>query len=219
MNIGQSDNEKYFKDDEAWEKAEKLLRGVLNKRKEDFEEALGEAAFYGPKIDIQMKNANGKEDTAFTVQYDFYMPKKFGLKYIDKDGKEKEPVVVHRSSIGAIERIIAFLIEFYAGAFPLWLSPVQVKILPIADSHNDFAKEVGKKLFEKGFRIEVDDNSDTLGKKISRVKKEKIPYYMVIGDKEKDSGTLKIEGRDGKARELSLDVLMEELQKEIDSKS
>ena len=214
-----SDNsKKYFKDDDAWEKSEELLRGVLKNRKEDFKEALDEATFYGPKIDIQMKNANGKEDTVFTVQYDFSMPKKFGLKYIDKDGKEKEPVVVHRSSVGAIERIIAFLIEFYAGAFPLWLSPVQVKILPISENHNTFAKEVEVKLFEKGFRVEVDDADDTLGKKISRVKKEKVPYYMVIGDKEKNSGVLKIEDRDGKARELNLEELIENLQKEVQSR-
>ena len=125
--------------------------------KAPFFEAAGEAAFYGPKIDVQMKRVNGHEETAFTVQYDFVMPKRFDLKYIDKDGQEKQPIVIHRSSIGCFERTMAFLIERYAGAFPVWLSPVQVLLAPVATKHQEGARELAKEFREKGIRVEVDD--------------------------------------------------------------
>src|ERR1019366_1937826 len=138
LSLGDRANtEKYYKNDEAWEKGENLLRTLMQTRGSKFEEAKDEAAFYGPKIDIQMKNANGKEDTAFTVQYDFCMPSRFNLNYIGEDGLEHLAFVVHRSSIGAIERIMAFLIEKYTGAFPLWLAPVQVKVIPVRTNHNE----------------------------------------------------------------------------------
>ena len=140
------DDKKYYKDDAAWDYAENLLRNVLVERKADFFEAGNEAAFYGPKIDIQMKNFAGKEDTVFTVQYDFVGPKRFKLAYKDKDGQDKEPIVIHRSSIGAIERTMAFLIEHYAGAFPTWLSPVQVALIPIADTHVEYARKLEAEL-------------------------------------------------------------------------
>ncbi|MDP2651503.1 MAG: threonine--tRNA ligase, partial [bacterium] len=147
LSLGDRDNaEKYFKNDEGWEKAENLMREFMKERGVEFEEAKDEAAFYGPKIDIQMKNVNGKEDTAFTVQYDFCFPERFNLVYIGEDGKEHKAIVIHRSSIGSVERTIAFLIEKYAGAFPLWLSPVQVKVLPIGEAHFEYAKEVVEKL-------------------------------------------------------------------------
>ena len=133
--------------------AENVLRGVLTERKANFFEAENEAAFYGPKIDIQMKNVAGKEDTAFTVQYDFVRPKRFKLTYIDRDGKEKEPIVIHRSSIGAIERTMAFLIEHYAGAFPIWLSPVQVAIIPVSDLHLEYARKVEAELKAADIRV------------------------------------------------------------------
>lgn len=193
-----TDKEKYFDNDAAWDKSEDLLRKLLQKRSSQFVEAEGEAAFYGPKIDIQMKNANGKEDTAFTVQYDFCMPSKFNLTYVDKDGSEKIAVVVHRSSVGAIERIIAFLIEKYEGAFPLWLSPIQAKILSISENHNVYAEEVKEALHEAGLRVELDDRSESLGKKIRDAKGEKIPFLLVIGDKEVEEKTVTIEGREEK---------------------
>ena len=147
MSLGdRSDTKKYYKDDEAWDYAENILREILKQRKANFFEAGNEAAFYGPKIDIQMKNFAGKEDTAFTVQYDFVGPKRFELKYIDSDGKEKEPIVIHRSSIGAIERTMAFLIEHYAGAFPVWLSPVQAVVIPVSDLHLEYAAKVEAEL-------------------------------------------------------------------------
>jgi threonyl-tRNA synthetase len=179
-----SDDKKYFKDDASWDFAEDVLRKVLEERKATFVEAPGEAAFYGPKIDVQMKNVNGKEDTAFTVQYDFVMPKRFDLKYINEDGQEEQPIVVHRSSIGAIERVMAFLIEHYAGAFPFWLAPTQVVILPIADRHAEYAHKLAAEWRIKGFRVDVDDRAERLPAKIRDAQLAKIPYTLVVGDKE-----------------------------------
>lgn len=178
------DEKKYFKDDNAWDAAEEALRNVLVKRNAHFVEAENEAAFYGPKIDVQMKNTNGKEDTAFTVQYDFVMPKRFNLTYINEEGKEEQPVVIHRSSIGAIERVMAFLIEKYAGAFPVWLSPVQVAILPVSDKVTDYSLEVEKAFKEKGIRVELDMSSNTLGGKIRSHTLQKVPFLCIIGEKE-----------------------------------
>ncbi|MFO0718826.1 MAG: threonine--tRNA ligase [Candidatus Paceibacterota bacterium] len=191
-----SDDKKYFKNDAAWDDAEGRLREVLKKRGSQFVEAPGEAAFYGPKIDVQMKNVRGKEDTAFTVQYDFVMPGRFKLTYTDSDGKEKEAVVIHRSSVGAIERVIGFLIEHYAGAFPLWLSPVQAKVIPIMPSHNEYARNVFEALKTAGIRAELADEDENLGKKIRAGKVDKIPYMIIIGDKEVESNTVTLESRD-----------------------
>ncbi|PIT91345.1 hypothetical protein COU17_00950 [Candidatus Kaiserbacteria bacterium CG10_big_fil_rev_8_21_14_0_10_49_17] len=213
-----NDTEKYYENAEAWEKSEGLLRELMKKRGE-FTEAEGEAAFYGPKIDVQMKNVNGKEDTAFTVQYDFCMPEKFNLVYTAEDGTEKKGVVVHRSSIGAIERIIAFLIEHYEGNFPLWLSPVQVKVLPISEKHGAYANEVCDAL-AKEFRVEIDESNETLGKKIRNAKHEKIPYLIVIGDSEVEKKIVTLESRDlGKIGEVTLGELTERLKKERDEKT
>jgi threonyl-tRNA synthetase len=191
------DDKKYYKDDEAWDYAENVLRSVLKQRGANFFEADDEAAFYGPKIDIQMKNVAGKEDTAFTVQYDFVGPKRFKLTYIDTDGKEKEPIVIHRSSIGAIERTMAFLIEHYAGAFPTWLAPVQVKLIPISDRHIEHVKKVAVELKERGIRVETDDRSERMNLKIRQAQQEKIPYMVVIGDKEAADNTVSVRKRSG----------------------
>ncbi|MDP6659847.1 MAG: threonine--tRNA ligase [Candidatus Pacebacteria bacterium] len=215
-----NDKEKYFENDAAWDKGEDLMREMLSKRKADFVEAEGEAAFYGPKIDIQMKNANGKEDTAFTVQYDFCMPEKFNLTYVGEDGEEKRAFVVHRSSVGAIERVMAFLIEKYAGAFPLWLSPVQAKVLPIGEGHREFAKEVEERLRAEDIRVELDASDETLGKRIRNGKTEKVPYLLVVGDKELDSKTVNVESRDkGEVGEKKVDELISELKGEIANRS
>ncbi len=187
------DGKKYHKDDMNWTFAENVLRQVLMQRKSPFFEAAKEAAFYGPKIDIQMKNFAGKEDTAFTIQYDFVMPKRFNLTYIDKDGQKKTPIVIHRSSIGAIERTMAFLLEHYAGALPFWLSPVQIKIIPIADRHVEYAKKVKNEL--KNFRVEINDAQETLGKKIREAEMQKIPYILVVGDKEISSNAVGVRER------------------------
>jgi threonyl-tRNA synthetase len=191
------DTKKYYQDDEAWDYAESVLRGVLIQRNATYFEAENEAAFYGPKIDIQMKNVAGKEDTAFTVQYDFVMPKRFKLTYIDSDGKEKEPIVIHRSSIGAIERTMAFIIEHYAGAFPLWLSPVQVKLIPIADRHLEHVRKVEAEMKLKSIRVEVDDRSERMNLKIRQAQMEKVPYMVVIGDKEVADNLVSVRLRSG----------------------
>jgi threonyl-tRNA synthetase len=191
-----ADTEKYYKNDEAWEKGEGLLRTLMQDRGSKFEEAKGEAAFYGPKIDIQMKNVNGKEDTAFTVQYDFCMPERFDLSYVGEDGQQHRAFVVHRSSIGAIERIMAFLIEKYAGAFPLWLSPVQAKVLPVSEKHSAYAQEVTSVLKAVGIRAEIDGSNESLGKKIREAKLEKVPYLLVVGDAEAEAKTVSVESRD-----------------------
>lgn len=197
LSQGDRDNtEKYFKDDAGWDKAEALLREAMQKRGVKYVEAKDDAAFYGPKIDIQMKNVNGKEDTAFTVQYDLSSPVKFDLTYTGEDGKPHRTFVVHRSSIGSIERTMAFLIEKYAGAFPTWLSPVQVKVLPISEKHVEYAKDVTSQLLGVGVRVEVDESNETLGKKVRNAKVEKVPYSLVIGDAEVEAKTVAVEGRD-----------------------
>ncbi|OGM81860.1 threonine--tRNA ligase [Candidatus Woesebacteria bacterium RIFOXYB1_FULL_41_13] len=191
------DEKKYYKDDTAWDFAEEVLRNVLKEVDAPYYEAEGEAAFYGPKIDVQIKKINGQEETAFTVQYDFVMPKRFELKYIDEKGKEVEPVVIHRASIGAIERTMAFLIEKYRGNFPTWLTPVQVKVLPIAERHLEYAKKISEVLAKAKIRVEVDDKNDTLGAKIRNAQSEKVAYMFIVGDKEKDSNSVSVRKRDG----------------------
>ena len=192
-----SDTKKYYKDDEAWDFAENVLREILKQRKANFFEAGNEAAFYGPKIDIQMKNVSGKEDTAFTVQYDFVGPKRFELRYIDSDGKEKEPIVIHRSSIGAIERTMAFLIEHYAGAFPVWLSPVQVMVVPISDKNLEYAAKVEAELKAIDVRVQVDNRNERMNQKIREAQLQKIPYMLVVGDKEAADNKVAVRLRSG----------------------
>lgn len=219
------DEKKYFKDDSAWDKAEETLRTVLTKRQAKFYEAEGEAAFYGPKIDVQMKNVNGKEETAFTVQYDFVMPKRFNLTYINDKGEEEQPIVVHRSSIGALERVMAFLIEKHAGAFPLWLAPVQVVILPVADRHEAYAKKVDEELEKAGIRTELDISNQTLGGKIRSHTLQKVPFQCIIGDKEAESssndGTLFVSVRERSGKDLGMieiSSFLKELNKQIEKR-
>jgi threonyl-tRNA synthetase len=192
------EEKKYYKDDAAWDYAENVLRTVLTGRQAHFFEAANEAAFYGPKIDIQMKNVSGKEETAFTVQYDFVMPKRFKMTYIDSDGKEKEPIVIHRSSIGAIERTMAFLIEYYAGAFPIWLSPLQAAIIPVADQYLDYARKIETDLRASDVRAKVDDSSERMNQKIRRAQLEKVPCMIIVGEKEATDYTVSLRLRSGK---------------------
>jgi threonyl-tRNA synthetase len=211
-----TDAEKYYKNDSAWDAGEQILREVLNERGAQYVEAPQEAAFYGPKIDIQMKDVRGKDNTAFTVQYDFCMPDRFELEYTAEDGTKKRPIVIHRSSIGAIERVMAFLIERYAGAFPLWLSPVQVAVLPVAGAHSEHAEKVLSALMHKGIRAELRSADDSLGKRIRTTKMEKVPYVLVLGDAEVADGTVTVEHRSlGKLGEMHTDILIEKLQEEI----
>jgi threonyl-tRNA synthetase len=215
LSLGDRANtEKYYKNDAAWGMAEDLLRKLMEKRGSKFEEAKDEAAFYGPKIDIQMKNVNGKEDTAFTVQYDFCMPERFDLSYIGEDGKMHRCFVVHRSSIGAIERIMAFLIEKYGGAFPLWLSPVQARVLSVSEKHAAYAEEVAETLKAAGIRAEADNSNESLGKKIRGGKEEKIPYLLVVGDAEVEAKSASVESREEKIGVLPLSEVVTRLTEE-----
>jgi len=192
-----NDTKKYFKDDASWDYAENVLREVLVESKAPFYEANNEAAFYGPKIDIQVKRAGGKEETAFTVQYDFVMPERFDLTFTNKEGKDERPVVIHRSSIGCLERTMAFLIEKYMGNFPLWLSPTQVKIIPITDAQHEYANKILAQLKEEGIRVEVDDRSEKMQAKIRDAQLEKIPYMLVIGAREVETNAVAVRQRDG----------------------
>ncbi|GIK83419.1 MAG: threonine--tRNA ligase [Patescibacteria group bacterium] len=197
-----ADDKKYFKDDASWDFAEDALRQVLQERGSKFVEAEKEAAFYGPKIDVQMRNVNGKEDTAFTVQYDFVMPQRFDLQYVNENGAVEQPVVIHRSSIGAIERTIAFLIETFSGKFPVWLAPVQVKILPISDKYLDYAQEVYSQLLRENIRVELDNRSERLQAKIRDAQMEKVPYMLVVGEQEVADKTVAVRSRDTKEQNV-----------------
>lgn len=190
-----NDRAKYIGTEEQWNEAQGLMERILNHLEIPYEVGIGEAAFYGPKLDIQIKNVYGKEDTLITIQIDQMLAKQFGMVYTDKDGKQKTPCIIHRTSIGCYERTLALLIEKYAGAFPLWLAPVQVKLLPIADRHLDYLYEVKKQLEDKGFRCEVDDRSEKIGYKIREAQLEKVPYMVVVGDKDIENNTVSIRKR------------------------
>ncbi|MFA7653762.1 MAG: threonine--tRNA ligase [Candidatus Magasanikbacteria bacterium] len=212
-----SEDKKYYKDDAAWDQAENVLRTVLKETDAPFFEAQGEAAFYGPKIDVQIKKVSGHEETAFTVQYDFVMPKRFDLKYIDKDGQEKQPLVIHRSSIGCFERTMAFLIERYAGAFPVWLAPVQVQLIPVsAENHAEGACKLKQELRALGIRVEVDDANETLGNRVRKAVGQKIPYILAVGDKELggEEWMIRIRGQE-KQEKMSKEKFVEKILAEI----
>ncbi|MFH1610652.1 MAG: threonine--tRNA ligase [Patescibacteria group bacterium] len=187
--------DKYINDPKAWEESQKILKQILNKHKLDYEEVDGDAAFYGPKLDIQMKNVHGKEDTIITVQIDFALPERFDMKYVDKDGSEKRPIIIHRSSIGCYERTLALLIEHYAGAFPLWLSPTQIVIVSVGEQHKEHCKKLANEFKEQNLRIEVWSEDETVGNKIRKAVNQKIPYMLVIGDKEINSEKLHVRKR------------------------
>lgn len=210
----------YMGDVETWEKAEKALYNVLEKSDKEYSVAEGDGAFYGPKIDIIMKDAIGRDWQMGTIQLDFQQPRRFELEYTDKDGKKKTPVVIHRVIYGSLERFIGILIEHTAGAFPLWLSPVQVKVVPIStDKHLDYARDILKVMKENDIRAELDESNESLGKKIRQAKVEKVPYIIVIGDKEKESGKLTIEGRENEKLEgLTAEKFLEKLKGEIKNK-
>ncbi|RHW33458.1 threonine--tRNA ligase [Lysinibacillus yapensis] len=187
------DTEKYFDDDAMWEKAQSMLKEAMDDLGLEYFEAEGEAAFYGPKLDVQVKTAIGKEETLSTVQLDFLLPERFDLTYIGEDGKHHRPVVIHRGVVSTMERFVAFLIEEYKGAFPTWLAPVQVEIIPVSNEvHVDYAKQVEEKLVSAGIRVEVDYREEKLGYKIREAQMKKIPYMLVLGDKEMEAGDVNI---------------------------
>lgn len=190
-----NDSDKYIGTPEQWDEAQGVMKRILDHLEIPYKIGIGEAAFYGPKLDIQIKNVHGKEDTLITIQIDQMLAEKFGMEYTDKDGTKKNPYIIHRTSIGCYERTLALLIEKYAGAFPLWLAPVQVKLLPIADRHQDACYEAKKKLEEAGLRVEIDTRSEKLGYKLREAQLNKIPYMLVIGDKEAENGTVSVRKR------------------------
>lgn len=184
---------KYVNEPKLWKKTEDMVRKVLVKSKINFVEVPNEAAFYGPKIDVQVWSSIGHEFTLATNQVDFAVPKRFGLTYADKDGKEKTPLVIHRAPLGTHERFVGFLIEHYAGAFPFWLAPAQIKIIPVADRHVNYAKKTAEQLNK--FRVEVAEENETVGKKIRNAELEKIPYILVVGDIEEKNKTVRVRER------------------------
>lgn len=214
-----NDRAKYIGTEEQWNEAQGLMERILNHLEIPYEIGIGEAAFYGPKLDIQIKNVYGKEDTLITIQIDQMLAKQFGMVYTDKDGKQKTPCIIHRTSIGCYERTLALLIEKYAGAFPLWLAPVQVKLLPIADRHLDYLYEVKKQLEDKGFRCEVDDRSEKIGYKIREAQLEKVPYMVVVGDKDIENNTISIRKRkEGDLGAMTVEQFLEKIVPDRDNK-
>ena len=214
-----NDRAKYIGTEEQWNEAQGLMERILNHLEIPYEIGIGEAAFYGPKLDIQIKNVYGKEDTLITIQIDQMLAEQFGMVYTDKDGKQKTPCIIHRTSIGCYERTLALLIEKYAGAFPLWLAPVQVKLRPIADRHLDYLYEVKKQLEDKGFRCEVDDRSEKIGYKIREAQLEKVPYMVVVGDKDIENNTISIRKRkEGDLGAMTVEQFLEKIVPDRDNK-
>ncbi|MDU0155587.1 threonine--tRNA ligase [Bacillus cabrialesii] len=187
------DTEKYFDDDEMWNKAQSMLKSAMDEIGHDYYEAEGEAAFYGPKLDVQVKTAIGKEETLSTVQLDFLLPERFDLTYIGEDGKQHRPVVIHRGVVSTMERFVAFLIEEHKGALPTWLAPVQFQVIPVSPAvHLDYAKKVQERLQREGLRVEVDSRDEKIGYKIREAQMQKIPYMLVVGDQEAENGAVNV---------------------------
>ena len=190
--------EKYIGTVEQWNEAQGIMKNILDHLEIPYEIGVGEAAFYGPKLDIQIRNVWGKEDTLITIQIDQLLAEKFGMEYTDKDGSKKNPYIIHRTSIGCYERTLAYLIEKYAGAFPCWLAPTQVQIITVSDNNNDYAKQIEAKLLSRGVRVETDLSNESVGKKIRSAVMTKSPYVLVLGDKEMADGTVAVRARGSK---------------------
>jgi len=210
---------KYIDDPKSWESTEKSMKKILDKLKVNYNEAKDEAAFYGPKLDLQFKDVYGKEDTLITVQIDFATAKNFNLTYIDKDGKESHPRIIHRSSIGATERMMSYVLEKTQGNLPLWLSPVQVRVLSMNESLEDYANKIKQKLIEQGIRAEVDNTNETIGKKARSAITEKVFYLATVGEKEAKSNKVAVRSRDSdKITDMKLDDFVKKLKEEISSR-
>lgn len=214
---GKSD--KYTGEQKTWEYAENILRTVLEKKGFEYEEVPGDAAFYGPKIDIQAVNVFGKEDTVSTIQLDFNLPKRFDIKYIDERGQEQQPYVIHRALIGSFERFFSFLIEHHGGDFPLWFTPEQVYVIPISDKHSEYAKEVYERLREAQLRVKLDNRTKSMQSRIRDAEKMKIPYIVVVGDKEIETETVSVRARKNKEEGLmKVQEFIDNLREEIRNK-
>lgn len=214
-----NNKEKYIGEEELWEQTQSNMKQILDKLEVNYVEADGEAAFYGPKLDIQFKNVHGKEDTIITIQIDFSLAERFDMVYIDSDGKKKHPMIIHRSSIGCYERTIAMLIEKYAGALPVWLSPVQVKVLPISDKFNNYGEKVTNELKKLGIRAECDYKYEKIGYKIRQGQLGKIPYLLIVGEKEESNSEVSVRDRkDGDKGSMNLDLFISLITEKIQNK-
>lgn len=211
------DKEKYFDDDQMWEKAQSMLKEAMDDLGLNYFEAEGEAAFYGPKLDVQVKTALGKEETLSTVQLDFLLPERFDLSYVGEDGKQHRPVVIHRGVVSTMERFVAFLIEEYKGAFPTWLAPVQVQVIPVSpDVHFDYAKQVQELLQAEGIRVEIDDRNEKIGYKIREAQMQKTPYMLVVGDNEVAEKAVNVRKYgEQKSEVVSFETFVENLKMEV----
>jgi threonyl-tRNA synthetase len=211
------DKEKYYDDDAMWEKAQGMLKEAMDDLGLEYYEAEGEAAFYGPKLDVQVRTALGKDETLSTVQLDFLLPERFDLTYIGEDGKPHRPVVIHRGVVSTMERFVAFLIEEYKGAFPTWLAPVQAVVIPVSpEVHLDYAKQVQEKLREEGFRVELDARDEKVGYKIREHQMQKVPYMLVVGDKEMNENAVNVRKYgEQKSETVSFEAFMDALHKEV----
>ena len=211
-----NDKHKYFDDDEMWEKAESELREILTEIGIPFYEAEGEAAFYGPKLDVQLKSAIGHDVTVSTCQLDFLLPQRFELEYVGEDGEMHRPVVIHRAILGTLDRFMAFLIEETKGAFPTWLAPVQVKVLPISEKYLEYAEKVREVLEQKGIRVEVDSRAEKIGYKIREAQLKKVPYMLVVGDKEQEANAVGVRKRGkGDVGQMDLTEFANKIEEEV----
>ncbi|HUF54665.1 MAG TPA: threonine--tRNA ligase [Dehalococcoidia bacterium] len=214
------DKEKYVDNPSMWELGECVLREAMQELGLPFYEAKGEAAFYGPKLDIQIRDWLGREETLSTIQVDFHLPEQFDLKYIGEDGDEHRPVIIHRGVISTIERMMAYLIELYAGAFPMWLAPVQAVVIPIADRHNEYAAKVLAQLKEAGLRAEVDDRSERMQAKIRDAQMQKVPYMLVVGDREAEAGAAAVRLRSGEdLKAVAVAEVIDRMRAEVETRS
>lgn len=212
--------DKYIGTEEQWDEAQDAMKKILDDLGIEYKIGIGEAAFYGPKLDIQIKNVFGKEDTLITIQIDQMLAEKFGMEYVDRDGVKKNPYIIHRTSIGCYERTLALLIEKYAGAFPTWLAPVQIKMLPIADRHLDRIYEIKKQLEVAGLRVEVDDRSEKIGFKIRSAQLEKVPYMVIVGDKDIENNTVSVRSRkQGELGAMSVENFIVNIVEEVETKA
>jgi threonyl-tRNA synthetase len=211
-----NNTDKYEGTVEQWETAQGVMKEILDDLGIDYKVGIDEAAFYGPKLDIQIKNVFGKEDTLITIQIDMLLAEKFGMYYIDENGEKALPYIIHRTSMGCYERTLALLIEKYAGALPTWMSPEQVRILPITDRTLDYSKEIKAKLEAVGVRVELDERSEKIGKKIRDAQLEKVPYMLVLGDKEAEAGQVAVRSRKtGETEVMDTDAFVAKILMEI----
>jgi threonyl-tRNA synthetase len=209
----------YLGKDEVWKKAESALEETAKQNKLNYKRIEGEAAFYGPKLDFMFKDAIGREWQLATIQCDFNLPERFNLSFVNEKGEAERPVVIHRAISGSLERFMGVMIEHFAGAFPLWLSPVQVAIIPISEKHFDYAKKIEKELQKNDIRIELKNENETLGKKIRAAEMQKIPYLLIIGDKEIEAQSVSVRQRGkGDLGAIKIDAFAEKIKNEIETK-